>query len=795
MRVVLSALLSHWRRHPLQLFMFIMGLSLATALWSGVQAINSEARASYDRAAATLGQNTLERIIATDGAPIPQTTYVALRRAGWMVSPVVEGQLERANLRLLGIDPLTLPREAAQVQTLEADGLSTFLSAQGQLIVAPETAQRLAGADLPPLRTDAALPPGIAMTDIGIAQRLLGLEGRLSHLIVSPNTKTPVTPLPAGLIRRAPQAEGDLARLTDSFHLNLTAFGLLAFAVGLFIVHSAVGLAFEQRRPVFRTLRALGLSAGSLTGLVLLELMVLALIAGAIGVGLGYGVAAALLPDVAATLRGLYGAEVPGTLGLRPGWWAAGLGIAVAGTLVAAGQSLWRLWHLPLLAPAQPRAWARASIRSLRWQGGAGAVLLAAALVLLMFGRGLWSGFGGLGALLVGAALLLPSVLVAVTALGARLARGVLTQWFWADTRQQVPGLSLALMALLLALAANIGVGTMVSSFRLTFTGWLDQRLASELYVTARTEVEAARMLAWLTPRTDAVLPIWNVETSILGRPGEIYAVADHATYRDNWPLLNARKDAWDRVASGSAVMVNEQLFRREGMALGDELDLPGGSMTVAGVYSDYGNPKPQVLMSPDALVARFPDVPRLRFGLRVPPDRAEALAAELIAAFDLPQGSVIDQAGIKALSLQIFERTFSVTAALNVLTLGVAGLAMFASLLTLSGMRLPQVAPVWAMGLTRRRLAMLDLVRTLLLATLTLVAALPLGLANAWALLAVVNVAAFGWRLPMHVFPADWLQLAAIALLAALAASVIPALRLARIAPADLMKVFANER
>ena len=40
-------------------------------------------------------------------------------------------------------------------------------------------------------------------------------------------------------------------------------------------------------------------------------------------------------------------------------------------------------------------------------------------------------------------------------------------------------------MALLLALAANIGVGTMVSSFRLTFTGWLDQRLASELYVTA----------------------------------------------------------------------------------------------------------------------------------------------------------------------------------------------------------------------------------------------------------------------------------------------------------------------
>ena len=37
----------------------------------------------------------------------------------------------------------------------------------------------------------------------------------------------------------------DLQRLTESFHLNLTALGLLAFLVGLFIVHAAIGLALE----------------------------------------------------------------------------------------------------------------------------------------------------------------------------------------------------------------------------------------------------------------------------------------------------------------------------------------------------------------------------------------------------------------------------------------------------------------------------------------------------------------------------------------------------------------------
>ena len=93
-------------------------------------------------------------------------------------------------------------------------------------------------------------------------------------------------------------------------------------------------------------------------------------------------------------------------------------------------------------------------------------------------------------------------------------------------------------------------------------------------------------------------------------------------------------------------------------------------------------------------------------------------------------------------------------------LTLAVAGFAILMSLLTLTAMRVPQLAPAWAMGLTRRELGYLELLRTLLLALLTALVALPLGLALAWVLLAVVNVAAFGWQLPMFVFPADYARL-----------------------------------
>ena len=52
---ILAVLLSHWRRHPMQLATLLIGLISATALWSGVQALNQQARTSYDRAAATFG--------------------------------------------------------------------------------------------------------------------------------------------------------------------------------------------------------------------------------------------------------------------------------------------------------------------------------------------------------------------------------------------------------------------------------------------------------------------------------------------------------------------------------------------------------------------------------------------------------------------------------------------------------------------------------------------------------------------------------------------------------------------
>src|SRR5262249_24194450 len=217
--------------------------------------------------------------------------------------------------------------------------------------------------------------------------------------------------------------------------------------------------------------------------------------------------------------------------------------------------------------------------------------------------------------------------------------------------------------------------------------------------------------------------------------------------------------------------------------------------LRIAGIYADYGNPKGQIAVNAAALFRHFPATPQTRLTLRVEPGRTAALVTALSLTFGLDGRNLLDQAALKAESTRIFNRTFAVTSALNAFTLGVAGVALLTSLLTLANSRLPQLAPLWAIGVTRRKLAAIELTKTLSVAFITALFALPLGLLVAWCLIAIVNVKAFGWRLPFDVFPLQLLKLLGVALGASLLASLLPVARLARMQPASLVKVFANER
>ncbi|MEE5058355.1 FtsX-like permease family protein [Pseudomonas alliivorans] len=815
----LRALLSHWRRHPVQFFSVLTGLWLATTLLTGVQALNSQARESYQRASQLIGGQPQTLIEAADGKLFSQDLFIQLRRAGWPVSPVVQGRialegLEDRKLQLMGIEPVTLPTGISLAgQTLNAEQVVDFLTPPGATWIAPQTLHELNlregqqprtenGTPLPPLRATPDMAPGLLLTDIGFAQPLLSANGQLSRLLLPDGFKAP---LPASLadqlvIRKAGE-ENNLERLTESFHLNLNALGVLSFIVGLFIVHAAIGLALEQRRGLLRNLRASGVTARLLIATLGVELGVLALLGGILGVVSGYLLASLLLPDVAASLRGLYGAEVAGQLNLSLWWWISGIGLSLLGALLAGANSLLHAARLPLLALADAQAWQQAHALWLQRQGWVAIACAVIAATALYLGNSLLAGFVLISALLLGAALGLPVLLDKLLSVLLARSRSVTGQWFLADCRQQLPALSLALMALLLAMAANIGAGSMTSGFRETFNSWLEQRLTAELYVSPQNPAQAEPLQAWLSQRPEikAVLPNWQVPVQLHGWPADLFGVIDHSTYRQHWELLDASADAWDQLVDQDTVMLSEQLARRLNLELGDTLSLPVPAgqwpVRIVGIYADYGNPKGHLLVNARHLLAHWPQLTPIRFNLRIAQSDVAPLINALRERFALDDTHIIDQIQLKRWSGQVFERTFAATAALNSLTLGVAGVALFISLLTQSQSRLGQLAPLWAMGVTRRRLMLLNLGQTWMLAVLTLLLALPLGLAMAWCLNAVINVQAFGWRLPLRVFPLQLLQLMLLAMVATLLASAWPLFKLHRSRPSDLLRTFAHER
>ncbi len=815
----MMALLSHWRRHPVQFFSVLTGLWLATSLLTGVEALNSQARDSYARASQLIGGEPQASLSTPNGATFPQQWFVDLRRLGWPVSPVLQGRLilknhENQRLQLMGIEPVSLPGDSAVAgQAMPIERVVEFFTPPGSTWISPETLRALnlaegatpateTGQTLPPLRAQTDMAPGVLLVDIGVAQRVLEQPDQLSRLLLPKDFHADVpTAFKGQLQLKSSGEENNLARLTESFHLNLDALGFLSFIVGLFIVHAAIGLALEQRRGLLRTLRACGVSARMLIACLIVELGALALIGGLFGVVSGYWLASVLLPDVAASLRGLYGAEVAGQLRLSPWWWFSGIGLSLLGALLAGANSLLRAARLPLLAVADPQAWHQQHARWLRRQGWVAGVCAVIALAALVGGNSLASGFVLMAGLLLGAALALPVLLSALLNGLLGRSRSVLGQWFLADCRQQLPALSLALMALLLAMAANIGAGSMTAGFRQTFNDWLEQRLTAELYLNPSNPAQARELYTWLKqqPSVTAIMPNWQVSVSLQGWPADVFGIIDHPHYRQHWPLLESRgDDPWAALAKDDAVMLSEQLARRLKVTPGDHLSIPtpGGSWSprIVGIYADYGNPKGHVLVNSNHLLRGWPQLTPNRFNLRIDPSNIPALLRALQARFQLDDSRIVDQARLKGWSVQVFERTFAATAALNSLTLAVAGVALFISLLTQSQSRLGQLAPLWALGVTRRQLMLLNLGQTWLLALLTLVLALPLGIGLAWCLDAVINVQAFGWRLPLRVFPWQLLQLMGLALLATLLASAWPLYSLYRTQPADLLRTFAHE-
>jgi putative ABC transport system permease protein len=789
----LHTLLSHYRHHPLQTLFLLTGLITGVALWVAVQVINTHARSSYQQATQLLGAQASHWIRPAGDGGIELEQYIELRRAGFrQLFPVLEQQLttsDRQPLNLIATDLLALPMDSVGAFNVTANW-SELMQPPFQAWYPQSLAETL---DLQPgeqlaLASGIRLPAAVIQTqaqqgqrvfmDIGAAMTVLG-RTRFSYLAVG--GLTPVEQaalssiLPAQLQLVANQQSLDLSELTQSLHSNLTAMSLLSFAVGLFIVFNAVRFSLNARSTTLATLQELGVSVRLLSVAIAVETMILSIIGAAAGVTLGYLLGMQLLPAVANSMQNLYGAVIDHHLLLQPLTILKAWGMTLAGLLFALG---WPLWQRSQRALASQRSisddWLQDG-KARRMLALGALVLLALALLLYPNMDSVAEGFALLALLLFAAAWLLPVLLAAALAALQSLIPERAWRWRWAlnDGWTQLPVLRTALMALLLALTANFGVDTLVGSFRSALENWLDQRIAADIYVNSeKLKVDAVLQSPLIIDhhQRNGVDLRWGL------RPAQVYGLDTRAPDSLQLPLAmhNNALAAWYRNEAG-VVLANEQVHHMTGIDPGDKITLTTAAgprkFTVAGFFYDYGNPFYRFYLPYDIVATLWPDAGNRGLalwlersaqagGADISSSTSTAIEQKLLQAGAQP-GEWVYRDDILQVSIEIFDRTFAITAAMGTLTLMVAGIALLASLLAIHQRRLPEYAHWRAIGVRRREWLLIILLPLAVCVLLTWLLSLPLGTLLAWLLIHDLNVLSFGWTMPMLVQPWPAVRLA----------------------------------
>jgi len=820
-----AVLFSHYRRHPVQALFLLTGIVVANVLLAGTLLINAQARSSYAQGERYLSASPVGHIRQKDGTGnIDERDYVSLRRQGFeMLAPLLRRVVRTENgetLELLGVDVFAMPHAARTFDFGDGGGsedgsLVEFAFPPYQVWAAPARLQQLATDEDGRIRLASGelLPPLVAvhnqqlgyrlLIDIGSLRALGGNDGELTSMLVFPASGDRMTELlralPTHLEYVANSEAPDPAELTQSFHLNLAAMGLLAFVVGVFLIYNALAFSYTDRRDLIRKLRLAGVLKAELARALMLEL-VLFLVAGTlIGAWLGAQLAAWLLPGVGRTLAQLYGVYISYPDALVP----SGIWLPVLMTLLAAGLCvvlpLRESLDAPMLERKQAGWQSHAVVRRDRVMAVLGLLLLAVALATGFVTSRLSVALVGMSALLLGSALLLPLVLRLLIGFLQRLApaQNARVSWLLADSRWLLGPASVALMAMTLALVANSGLNTMISSFRQATDDWLGQRLVADLYL--RGENRGAELEAWVADNMPELTVTERYRTDVTRhRPDdtpvavEVVSLQLGDRFRDSVKLMQGVADAAETFHAGLGVYISERAWRLDGWQPGGSVQLcpDHAELPVLGVYRDYGNPKSQWMVNRQLFKTCWPGLSANGLAVYGPKDSDWAqIRSAIVETLGLADDEIIDQAGLRQVGLGVFDRTFIVTQALNTLTLLVAAIGIFCAISAIHHHRVGQQALLASLGLSRRERGVLLLAQWGMLGLLCMVLVWPLGTLLSGYLGMVVTPVAFGWSFPLQLEWRHYVMLAVLASASLVLAVILPSLRLLFTSPAALLR------
>lgn len=683
----------------------------------------------------------------------------------------------------------------SKIEVLIGDRLETLLVAG--LLLDRGPAKLLAG--------------NFALMDIAAAQWLLGRLGQIDRVDLMLHPEIPLDQTEEAISRKLPsdvivqkpsKRESQTEKMLEAFHFNLTALSYIALLVGLFLIYNTASLSVITRRQEIGILRAVGATRQKILSLFLAEAGFFSVIGSLLGLLLGKTIALGAIKLTSSTVERLYIRTAAEPAPLTIDYIILAIIVGVPLSLLAAIVPALEASRIAPVTAVQKIDWVKSRFQ-LSWQHKwLSLILIFISVSLIFLGINTGIPFFGYAACLVtvfAAALLVPLLLFSLRLFNQQFfSRIIKVESFLAISNLQgyFPRIYISVAALAVSLSMLVSISVMIGSFRETVQYWVQQTLRADLFITPGA---GSNLPDRATLSTD-IEKVVALNTNV--------AAIDHfvsfdITYNDrlvvlgagNFPVLLERggllfkspsegRSAMRAAIGKDAVLVSESFSLKNKKGVGDQLKLPTNqgtqSFRIAAVYYDYSKDRGIIVMDQKTFKKHygFHSSQKLAVYLKENID-PNVVRSEILSALDNKYRiSINTNASLKREVFRIFDSTFSITYALELIAIFIAILGIASTLLSFVLDRKRELRILRWIGIEQKQLWKMIIVEATLLGSISQAIGVTIGLILSLILVYVINVQSFGWTIQFHIPTKFLLQSSLLILLVTALSGIYPAYR-----------------
>lgn len=829
-------------KHPWQFGLSVLGIAMGVAIVVSIDIANHSSAKAFDLSMNAVAGKATHQIIGTsEGIPDSFYTYLRIEKRIKNIAPVIETYVSipdsnKKVFKLLGIDVFAerpfrdyLANTAASI-----DGkLKDFLTKPGAVILSSESLSALnknindsvsilingkekelsiIGLITEDEQNKSALE-NLLISDIATAQELTERFGVIDYIDVIVNNpaeeETLKSILPEGFqLQKSGSRSQTAEQMLEAFNINLTSLSLLALIVGLFLIYNTMTFSVVQRKVLIGTLRSLGVTSKEVSKIIIRESLIIGVIGTVFGFILAYFISKFLIVFISQTINDLYYVVSVREIFISPFIILKGAALGIIATILSAIKPAKEasMVHPPsaMMRSEQEYSLIRKipamSIVALLF-------IIIGAVVLYIPSKNIWLSYFGILPIIIGFALSTPLIIVLVEKIFSPIFKsvfGITGKIASRSIRQNISRTYIAIAALALAVAATVGVGTMISSFRSTVINWLEARLNADIFISAPSLISR---------RNDAVL-----SEEVLNKIKSLNEVKDINFYREIDLIQGDKKylliasglsprsysgfqfkegnpnQVWQQFEKGE-LLLSEPFAYKHDLDVGSTLELKTDygvrNFRIAGIYYDYASDQGLVTIHYDHFkkywntkgvsgISVFVDEGSSIDDVK---DKIQSLETEGQQLFVRTYKFLRDS------SIEIFDRTFLIAQVLQILAVIVAFIGILSSLMSLQLERKRELGILRANGLLPGQLFKIVNLQTLLMGLTAGVLALPLGNILAAILVFIINKRSFGWTMQFEIIPSIMIEAILLSILAAVLAGIYPGYRMSKSSPANALR------